>query len=242
MALTPKQKRFVEEYLIDLNATQAAIRAEYSEKTAYSVGHEILKKPEVQQAIQEAIAKRSQRTEITADKVLDRYWAMANADTNDLVEHRRLCCRYCWGEGNKYQRTRGEMERDRIAWINDKAENKPDFDTQGGLGYDKRKAPNSECQECFGDGVGEVFVKDTRTATSQAKTIYAGAKHTKEGVEVKIHSQADALLQVAKHLGMFTEKVEVVEKTKLVVTEEIVDANHSQDDQAPQGPGGVPEQ
>ena len=52
--LTPKQQRFVEEYLIDLNATQAAIRAGYSEKTAYSVGHENLKKPEIQKAIQEA--------------------------------------------------------------------------------------------------------------------------------------------------------------------------------------------
>ena len=46
--LTPKQQRFVEEYLIDLNATQSAIRAGYSEKTAYSVGHENLKKPEIQ--------------------------------------------------------------------------------------------------------------------------------------------------------------------------------------------------
>lgn len=45
--MTPKQERFVAEYLIDLNATQAAIRAGYSEKTAYSIGHELLKKPEV---------------------------------------------------------------------------------------------------------------------------------------------------------------------------------------------------
>jgi len=47
MALTAKQKVFVAEYLVDLNATQAAVRAGYSEKTAYSVGHENLKKPEV---------------------------------------------------------------------------------------------------------------------------------------------------------------------------------------------------
>ena len=68
--LTPKQQRFVEEYLIDLNATQAAIRAGYSEKTAYSVGHENLKKPEIQKAIQEAQNKLSERTEITQDMVL----------------------------------------------------------------------------------------------------------------------------------------------------------------------------
>jgi phage terminase small subunit len=68
--LTAKQQRFVDEYLIDLNATQAAIRAGYSEKTAYSVGHENLKKPEIQKAIQEAQNKRAERTEITQDMVL----------------------------------------------------------------------------------------------------------------------------------------------------------------------------
>lgn len=70
MALTPKQQRFVEEYLIDLNATQAAIRAGYSEKTAYAVGHENLKKHEIAKALSAARGERSQRTEITADYVL----------------------------------------------------------------------------------------------------------------------------------------------------------------------------
>ena len=69
--LTPKQQRFVEEYLIDLNATQAAIRAGYSEKTAYSVGHENLKKPEIQKAIEEAKNKISERTELTVDMVVN---------------------------------------------------------------------------------------------------------------------------------------------------------------------------
>ncbi|WP_423245457.1 terminase small subunit [Mannheimia haemolytica] len=69
--LTDKQKRFVEEYLIDLNATQAAIRAGYSEKTAYSIGEENLRKPEIRSAIQEAKNKRSERTQITQDDVLN---------------------------------------------------------------------------------------------------------------------------------------------------------------------------
>ncbi len=71
MSLTPKQQRFVAEYLVDLNATQAAVRAGYSEKTAYSVGHENLKKPEVAAAIQEAMEARSQRTEIAQDWILE---------------------------------------------------------------------------------------------------------------------------------------------------------------------------
>ena len=70
MALTPKQGRFVQEYLVDLNATAAAKRAGYSEKTAYSIGQENLKKPEIQNAIQEAKIALQKRTEITQEMVI----------------------------------------------------------------------------------------------------------------------------------------------------------------------------
>ena len=70
MALTGKQKQFVLEYLIDLNATEAAIRAGYSRKSAYSIGFENLRKPEVEAAIQQATKERGERTEINADYVL----------------------------------------------------------------------------------------------------------------------------------------------------------------------------
>lgn len=82
--LTAKQRRFVEEYLVDLNATQAAIRSGYSEKTAYSVGHENLSKPDIATAIAEAQAKRSERTKVDADWVLLRLAAEAEADLADL--------------------------------------------------------------------------------------------------------------------------------------------------------------
>ncbi|WP_180116443.1 terminase small subunit [Acinetobacter sp. YH12140] len=68
--LTPKQQRFVEEYLIDLNATQAAIRAGYSEKTAKVIAAQNLSKLNIQEAIQEAQNKLSERTGITQEYVL----------------------------------------------------------------------------------------------------------------------------------------------------------------------------
>ena len=68
--LTPKQQRFVEEYLIDLNATQAAIRAGYSEKTANEQGSRLLANVSISEAIAEAQNKRTERTEITQDYVL----------------------------------------------------------------------------------------------------------------------------------------------------------------------------
>lgn len=69
--LTPKQQRFVEEYLIDLNATQAAIRAGYSEKTAQEQSSRLLSNVMVQDAVQEAQNKLSERTEITQNYVLE---------------------------------------------------------------------------------------------------------------------------------------------------------------------------
>ena len=68
--LTDKQTAFVREYLVDLNATQAAIRAGYSERTAYSVGQRLLKNVEIQRAVAAAQAKRARRVEIKAEDVL----------------------------------------------------------------------------------------------------------------------------------------------------------------------------
>lgn len=68
--LTDKQQRFVEEYLIDLNATQAAIRAGYAEKTANREGSRLLSNVDIQEAIQEAQNKRAERVNVTQDDVL----------------------------------------------------------------------------------------------------------------------------------------------------------------------------
>ena len=70
MALTKKQKLFVEEYLIDLNATQAAIRAGYSPDTAKEIGCENLTKPNIRAEIDKRMAERSRRTGINQDRVL----------------------------------------------------------------------------------------------------------------------------------------------------------------------------
>ena len=84
--LTQKQAQFVEEYLIDLNATQAAIRAGYSEKTARFIGQENLTKPNIAVVIQEAMSERSERVQIDADYVLRRHAEIDQMDVADILD------------------------------------------------------------------------------------------------------------------------------------------------------------
>jgi phage terminase small subunit len=84
--LTPKQKRFCEEYLIDLNATQAAIRAGYSKDTARSIGCENLTKPNVQELIARLQSMRATRTGITQDMVLEEYAKLAFASLGSFLK------------------------------------------------------------------------------------------------------------------------------------------------------------
>lgn len=82
--LTDRQTRFCEEYLIDLNATQAAIRAGYSEKTANEQGARLLANVSVQEKIAELKAERSKRTEITQDSVIQELAAVARAEVKGV--------------------------------------------------------------------------------------------------------------------------------------------------------------
>lgn len=83
--LTPRQQKFVDEYLIDLNATQAAIRAGYSSKTAYSIGVDNLRKPEIQAALQRKQKKLQSKLEITQEKILRELACIAFANGADYA-------------------------------------------------------------------------------------------------------------------------------------------------------------
>ena len=88
MALNPKQQRFVREYLIDLNATQAAVRAGYSEHTARAIGCENLTKPDIKAAITDAQLQSAERTGITAQRVKEELARLAFSDVRTLFDKR----------------------------------------------------------------------------------------------------------------------------------------------------------
>ena len=86
MALTAKQAAFVQEYLVDLNATQAAIRAGYSQRRAGAIGYQLLQKTTVQEAIKAAMDERGDRTHITQDFVLAELYKIATQGADDGPE------------------------------------------------------------------------------------------------------------------------------------------------------------
>ncbi|CAN7641481.1 terminase small subunit [Paraburkholderia terricola] len=218
--LNPKQRRFADFYLISLNATDAYKKAGYEAigNSAEVNAARLLRHAQVQAYITERQAELQSKLEITQEMVLKRWWDIATADPNELVEYRRDNCRHCWGNAYAYQWIDNEeYMREVVRHMRDeeKAEetgkkfNREPPDGAGGFGFIKNRAPNPSCPQCNGDGFGYVHIHDTRRATAAARLLYAGMKEGKEGIELKTHDQMKALDSVARHLGMFKEKVEV---------------------------------
>ncbi|BEP54527.1 hypothetical protein GmRootV118_17710 [Variovorax sp. V118] len=202
LGLTPLQQRFVDEYLVDLNGTQAAIRAGYSVDTARQMASENLAKPYIQIAVADARQRQQERTHIQADRVVLEAWNIVFADPRELVQVKVGCCRHCYGEGFKFQRTLGEFNHDQEQHAL-KAGSLADFDEKGGIGFDPLKPPHLSCPECGGDGHARAVLADTRNLSPGAAALYAGAKHGKYGIEVLTHDKAAFAEKLFKHLGLY---------------------------------------
>jgi len=171
--LTAKQQRFCDEYLIDLNATQAAIRAGYSRKTAEQLAYQLLQKTSVQNHIAELQKKREKRTEITQDSVLRELALIAFAKASDYAK---------------------VVEKD--AMIEVDGNMVPVLDEDGNPVKYRTVEP--------------ILTDDL---TEDQKKAIAVIKKGRDGFEIKPYSKIQALELLGKHLGMFTEKVEVKNTT-----------------------------
>mgnify|MGYP001202145189 CR=1 FL=1 len=206
MSLTPKQRRFVNEYCVDENATRAAIRAGYSENGAGQQAHLLLKNIEIQEAIAERMEEVAVAASITPEWVVGQWAKIAQADPNDIVQVRRTCCRHCHGFGHQYQWTEAEYSAavDRAV-----DSGKPAPDGMGGFGFDPKASPNPDCPECGGLGIEDVHVADTRKLRGAARVLYAGAERTRNGIKVTLRDQDKARDNLARYLGMLKDRTEI---------------------------------
>lgn len=217
--LTDMMDLFCQEYLKDLNATQAAIRAGYSPKNAGTQASRLLSYPVIQQRIEELKAARVERIQVDQDKIVRELLNISFADANGLVQYRRTCCRYCYGAGHRYQFTPGEMEKAKVEHraflLKAKVEGimltpeEMKFDEQGGIGFDARRDPHPECPECFGEGRGHIFAQDTRKIAEDVRSLYAGVRQGKDGLEIKMHSKEGHMQLLMRHVGMLNDKLKL---------------------------------
>ena len=159
MALTAKQQRFVDEYLIDLNATQAAIRAGYSKKTARQIADQNLSKLDIKTALEKRMQSRSARTEITQDMVLRELAKIGFSDIRKVVR---------WGETQ-------------VRMVDGDDDVPEDMVPYHGL----------------------ALIDSTEVDDSTAAAI-AEVSQGRDGLKVKLHDKKGALVDIGRHLGMFT--------------------------------------
>lgn len=171
--LTGKQARFVEEYLVDLNATQAAIRAGYSARTARQIGEENLSKPVIAEAVAEAQRERSQRTNITQDRVLAELAKIGFANLSDVTKWGQKEVAFGYTEDGKRLAAEDIGDAVKVEYV---------------------LAPFVEPVNC------DQLAPDLQAAVSEVKL-------GREGFSIKMHDKLGALEKLGRHLGMFTDNV-----------------------------------
>lgn len=169
--LTPKQNRFVEEYLIDFNATQAAIRAGYSKDTAYSIGSENLNKPEIKKMIEEKTKEFSDKSLVTKEMVVAELAKIGFSNMQDYMS----------------------ITKDGDPFVDLSA-----------LTRDQAAAISEFTVDDYTEGRGD----DTRDI---------------KRVKIKLSDKRSALVDLGKHLGMFTDRVDITSNGESIVKPTVIE-------------------
>lgn len=214
-ALSYRQRIFAEAYAAKCNGVDAAIRAGYSPNRlcAANAAARNLKNPAVKVVIDYLMEKEIAHIRTTADSVLETIEAMVKADVNDIVQLRRVACRYCYGTNYMYQETPSELvERTRrhdeaVARAEKFGDIMPRFDNTIELGYNGWRDPHPDCPECWGAGVEKLYFHDTRTMSLGARALYSGAQWGRDGLKVTLLSKDAAIDRLAKHHKLYEDKV-----------------------------------
>lgn len=220
--LTPKKDAFVLAYLELGNASEAYRRVfnvvAWKPATVHNSAYKMLRDPAISARVAELQEQAANAAVMDRAGVLSLITEIATADASQLTEVQVRCCRNCWGVGHLKQ-WKNPMEfgfaladvTDRnaaqlSAWEKDAAigskrprpDDIPFPSDAGGYGFDVTASPNPECPVCLGEGHEVVKVKDTRKLKGAARRLFAGAKRTKEGIEVFMRDQKHALDLLAK--------------------------------------------
>lgn len=153
-------------------------------------------------------ARRREEHQRRDEEVLEKLYDILTADLGEVIQHRRVNCRYCHGENFEYQRKNWEMERDLNNYLA-RGKNPEIFDKMGGDDFNENGEVNPACPNCKGHGVGKTYMHDTRYLSRKTKNAIASIKHTKTGTEVKFHDWLKAFYLYAQLRGLIIERKQV---------------------------------
>jgi phage terminase small subunit len=203
--------RFVEEFCKPSNrenATKAAREAGWPESWAAEAGYRLLKDVDVQKMIVDQRARVSREATITAADILRDWVELAEADASKIVYVRRVNCRFCHGTDHQYQWTAREYAEACDAELRKKPPSDLP-DCAGGFGWRHNAEPHGGCPECAGEGVEDIFFRDTESLTGPERKLIAGIERTKDGLKVKLRDQDAIRMAIAKYLGMLVDRQEI---------------------------------
>ncbi|WP_368766728.1 terminase small subunit [Enterobacter hormaechei] len=168
--------------------------------TAYSNASRLLRNARVARYVHALRNARQKRYAVELDDLITQLTAIVNADPNALSQYRRVNCRYCWGEGHKYQwrDIEEQLQAEKLAEL----DKRPPPDVSGGIGFVDNFDPNPDCPRCLGEGKGEAFFPDTRDIEGDERHLFQGVKVTMNGVQIVIADKDAARRELARLLAV----------------------------------------
>lgn len=213
--LTPPKELFSALLALGINQSASYRRCfpaslNWKPETVHQEASRLAADPNVSARCQELMNAAAEANQVGVNMVLAKYTDMVNADPREISEIRVAPCRFCNGAGHLYQRTDGELKRDRAkheekrqAYLDAGKRDIGEFEENGGGGYNVNDKPDDACPDCGGAGIPRVVLKDSRSYSPGALSLFTAAKEGKEGIEVKVIERKDALQQVARHAGFY---------------------------------------
>lgn len=222
MKITAKVQSFIERVIEGVSLTSAyehSFNCERMKRTTIArLGFELSKDEEVAAEIKRRRDEAAERSIKNVADVTNEFLRVAFADPGKIVQHRRLCCRYCYGAGHAYQ-WKDRNEFDEAVRIHDEAEQERKMrkgpkgrarrapTDEGGYGFVFNRPPDEACPHCMGEGHADVFITDTTTLSPDERRLIERVKVTKDGIEIRFRNQQDALTKAGQMLGGFKQTV-----------------------------------
>lgn len=201
-----KEEQFVRAYVSNFNVVEASRMAHIGKHTGYA----LIKKDYIQKRIAELMKPRAEKLGLDADALMNVWAKVLTFDTNEIVQHRRHCCPFCYSEDGTPQLAKDEYYAEKKKHDRRRLykPDLPEYPPYEGEWWDRSLPPIADCPNCHGEGEPEVWIADTRNLSPFAKYMYCGVEMVKGDLKVLMLNKERAAENLAKALGLFREKPE----------------------------------